>query len=815
MSANHHEPIPLHQVSADDHPLIGGKAAKLGELMQAGFTVPDGFVLPKTMLDEVLATIGGSPAEELRTVALPAHVEAAIAAVAESFDGVPVAVRSTGIAEDLADSSFAGQYDTVLDVHGVDAMVSAVRTCWASAFSARVAGYRKLNAAAPESHEMAVLIQRLVDADAAGVAFSANPVTGNRQEAVVSAVTGLGDKLVSGEATPEEWTFAADEVRGRPDTEEAIGPGVAAEVAALVRQVSRHYGDTPYDIEWAVKDGQVWLLQARPITTLPEPQPDPVPVPIEVPPGQWRKHMFYTRPMCRLQSSMYLDQLNRSMRHLFTNALGPRFESREIGGWLYRQMTFQPPTPEQRAEVIAGIRDNKRAAIVRRWKREWEPELLGWIDRIGAVDLTTLLDVDLVAHLDEVEKLNKHTIDVHFLAAAEAALVVAEFGLVAEELLGWDPATVLGQLTGVPSKTTEPSERLAELAAEAAALPEVRELLTGVDETTLPRIAGVAPAFAVKFDRYLRDYGRRLMQLYITDPTIAEQPALVLNLLAQQLDQDATTGTEPTGTVELEQARKTLAERSGPDLARFDEALANARDAYPVRDDTNYYLMIAHAHTRYTALEIGRRMVERGHALVPEDAFLFDHSELLEGFAESLDLRDRIIRRRGERRWIDENPGPVTYGEAPAGGPHGGGGGAAPSDLPAELRYVQKLNAWVASTQGTRGDASDGGLSGVGVSTGRYTGPVRIVHDLTEFDRVKRGDVLVCPDTTAQWSVLFGLVKALVTDKSIGGLLSHPAIIAREYGIPAVVGTGNGTETLRDGQIVTVDGAKGQVEVLA
>jgi pyruvate,water dikinase len=271
MMAMGREPIPLSRITLADIPLVGSKAGRLGDLLRAGFVVPEGYVLPKTMLEAVLSAVGGLPADEIRVVALPVHVEAAIGWIAERFAADPVAVRSTGVAEDLAGSSFAGQYDTVLDVRGKGAIADAVRSCWASAFSARVIGYQKANNGVLRSHEMAVLVQRLIEADAAGVAFSANPVSGDRREILVSAVSGLGDKLVSGEVTPEDWVFGGGGLRSGPGTERVIGPEVASEVAMLAGQVSRHYDDVPHDIEWAVKDGQVWLLQARPITALPEP----------------------------------------------------------------------------------------------------------------------------------------------------------------------------------------------------------------------------------------------------------------------------------------------------------------------------------------------------------------------------------------------------------------------------------------------------------------------------------------------------------------------------------------------------------------
>jgi pyruvate,water dikinase len=251
--------------------------------------VPDGVVLTTAVLRDALTAAGldeTASVEQVQTMPLPGGLVRALAVVAGRLGGGPFAVRSSGVDEDLPGASYAGQYDSVLGVSAED-LPAAVRRCWASAFTARVATYRAERGLAPEA-AMAVLIQPMVPAEAAGVAFSADPVTGNRDTALVSAVRGLGDRLADGQASPDEWEVCADTAICRAAPEEAIGADTARAVAGLARRVEGYFG-VPQDIEWALADDELVLLQARPITALPDSAPAaapvPVPVPIDVPPG--------------------------------------------------------------------------------------------------------------------------------------------------------------------------------------------------------------------------------------------------------------------------------------------------------------------------------------------------------------------------------------------------------------------------------------------------------------------------------------------------------------------------------------------------
>ncbi|TWF92366.1 PEP/pyruvate-binding domain-containing protein [Saccharopolyspora dendranthemae] len=290
--------LRLDEVRAGAGEAVGGKAANLGELIGAGFRVPPGFVITTEAYERVcqvadlldgLPGSAGAIRERISTTSLPAELAAAITDACAELGPGPVAVRSSATAEDLPHASFAGQQDTYLNVVGGEAVLDAVRRCWASLWTDRAVSYREANDIEHAGVRLAVVVQRMVDASAAGVLFTADPVTGNRDECVIDANTGLGESVVSGAVTPDHFAVsAAGRVTGRlgdkPTSVRAVtGGGVetvaqdsatasisdeqARELAALGREVARHYG-SPQDLEWAIGADGIWLTQSRPITTL-------------------------------------------------------------------------------------------------------------------------------------------------------------------------------------------------------------------------------------------------------------------------------------------------------------------------------------------------------------------------------------------------------------------------------------------------------------------------------------------------------------------------------------------------------------------
>jgi len=837
--------VPLHDLTRADVNRVGAKAANLGELAHANFPVPDGFVLTTRAFDRFVNanTLSESNApEQVARAPLPSDIADALRAAVEPLNGTGLAVRSSGVAEDLAGASFAGQYETILDVHGYDALADAVRQCWASAFSARVAAYK--NSKGQTDHaSMAVLVQQLVQADAAGVAFTANPVNGNRDETVVSAVRGLGERLVSGNASPDEWIVRGQDATQQSAPENAIDANQARAIAAMARDAEKHFG-APQDVEWAIANNQLFMLQARPITTLREsfdsaqdkPAIEPIPMKVEIPEGYWESDEEHiSKPISPMGRTVLLPSFMHGAEKLCARSglLLERIDYRDIGGWVYlslvplggKDMAPPPPfvmkillrlIPAMRARIKRAtefVRNNEMDALIESWYNEWYPEISKEIIELRDVNLAAMSDAKFDEHLSQVLALIERGAEMHFTLGCVNPFGIYDLVTTTQELLGWDEAHTMELVTGLSTKSTEPSRKLAELAQMARARPAVRELIER--GSTLDAIAQVDSEFATAFEKYLKEYGCRSLAFDLNEPTIAESPALALgwlrNQIANNYDPDADAcKLDAKRNAAQAQARAGLVTRTAPERERFERALARAVRGYPSQEDNVFFTQgVPTGLGRYALLELGNRLAKKGVIEKRDDVFFLELAEARAAFKDGDDQKALVLHRKGERVWAEQNHGPATYGKELA----------KPSldFLPPEPRFLMSVIPWymerAVSTGRGRVQKPGANLTGIAASAGKYTGTARVIMNEREFHKLQPGDVLVCPATTPMWSVLFSNVGALVTNT--GGILSHPAIIAREYRVPAVVATGNATSLLKDGQIVTVDGDSGRVEIQA
>ncbi|MEU7834255.1 PEP/pyruvate-binding domain-containing protein [Nonomuraea sp. NPDC049129] len=800
---------------------VGTKAATLGGLMAAGFLVPGGFVLTTRALALALeegvvakgAVAEGAAGEgALPEGGVPREVADALCAAYDALGGGPVAVRSSSADEDLPGRSYAGMYDTVLDVTGHDALLDAVRTCWASAFHDRVAAYR-----GDREPSMAVLVQRMVPAEAAGVAFSANPVTGDRDETLVSVVAGLGERLVSGQATPDEWSVREGRPTRTAESENALGEKEVAAVADLVARVEAWAG-VPVDVEWAWYGGAVALLQARPITTLGD---TGAPNGSAPPPGFWTRGEYSLKPLSPMNVCTLIQAVNDFSTELFRFAVADRVQVRSIEGWSYVRIALihEPEAILKRlTRIAAALRADEPWQLVSSWHDTWEPEIAAGIDRAKRTDLAALTDTELLDRLAALHELAAEAQRLHFLVGGASSLVWGELGAFCEELLGWDVAQVLVLVSGTPGKTSEPARELSGLAALARGKPAVRDLL--LQEAEADRVLAADPEFAARVRAFMDVYGLRCLGADLAEPTMAERPASLLRLVAAQLEAPG-----PAAGTEAARARKkavaeaharlaTSGDDSGSDtVARFERLLERALIAYPLRDDTAFHAHTAWGLFRLGLLETGRRLALRGQISEEADVFMLNLDEVRSAVADGRPRGELVAAETARVAWAAMHMGPQSYGDPPTLPPVAETMAGLDADDHAALAPMRWVDA-AYRVGSERPEQSPGVLlRGVAASAGRYTGPVRILVSEADFAKLEPGDVLVCPETTPQWSMLFGSVGALVTDS--GGLLSHPAIIAREHGVPAVVATGNATRLLRDGQLVTVDGRAGLVEVLS
>jgi len=774
--------------AATDARVCGHKAATLAALRNVGFDIPDGFVIP--------AGLRASPDE-------------VAAALARLGDG-PVAVRSSGLAEDLPDASFAGQYDTLLNVRGVDAVLEAAASCVASAADGRVTTYGQ--AVRP----MAVLVQRMIDADVAGVAFTANPLTGNRDEVRVSATRGLGDTLVSGGTDADEWLVTGDRATAIAQPHNVIGSEVARRVAALARQAEAACL-APQDVEWAIAGDRLWLLQSRPITALPI-APD-----IEIPKGSWQKDAaHFAEPLSPFAASAMLDGAAEFLDDAIAKwgLLPDRFQFRVIGHEPYLHVEpddgGKNPPPwwllGLLARIVPSMRRKLRAAahavgtgslesVPTEWASDHRPRLRREIAQYAATDLVSMDDAALFLHLEELKAFYGRCLQLHFTLFIPHTVGLYELAAACRELLGWDLQKTIGLVQGLSNTSTASTDELAALARRASQRSATRQLLLERTPDILKRLDDIDPPVAQELRQYLQFWGLRPLGPEAGCPTVADQPHLVADLIADFLSDDGQRDLSAARVALVEEARAQL---TGPARQRFDAALAYAERVYPLRED-NVLLtdQLPTGLLRRVALQAGRRLVSLGCLGRAEDAVMLTTDELREALRTRDDVRRLVSRRRAEHAWVRANPGPIAYGPAPGKAPDLRG-------LPSPARRINSALLWMMEHELTAPPRADGSsIVGIGVSAGIYRGRVRVIRTPDQLHTLRAGEVLVCPTTSAAWMMVFRRAGAIVADT--GSVLSHTAIVAREFALPAVVAAANATSSLVDGEEVTVDGSRGVV----
>ena len=813
----------------------GGKGANLGEMLRAGLPVPPGFVVTAAayqshltaagLRERIAARLRGLPADlgqmeaagaDAATwiLAAPAPVtvtEAVKAAYRDLAARLPqgsvdpaVAVRSSATAEDSTEASFAGQHETYLNVRGEEAVLAALQRCWGGLWEPRALAYRARRGYDHLAVSLAVVIQAMVPADVAGVMFTANQVGGTRREFVVSASYGLGEAVVGGLVTPDNFLLAPggrvlrrtlgtkqERILPAPDgtrAEDVSSPDRAryclrdaelAALAALGRQVIAHFG-APQDTEWALAGGRLYLLQSRPITTVaPVPRhPEAAPKAGRLAPAM-RDNLIdrFPEPLTPLDMTVAVPVIFSGILGMLAD-LGfrvPRAEQLVVeladGRFVLRPWAPRPRLPvlwRLPARLLRALREDPAAG--------WAPvarDLAEALRRSQATPLERLDATELVAHLGQVTELLETTLIRRFRALLPGLIhePVMHFWLRRAVGRAATPGLSRQLYLDLPYRTALMNRAVARIAAEATA--SGRE----------------SPAFAAALEGFLAEWGDRPargMEPAPSFPTWREDPRPVLGLV-DALQRDAqsrdSTGLETRQAEQFASARARVASRLGA-LGRrcFLYSLERARHLVLAREDSLFALEKGIAWMRRLLLALGDRLAEAGVLVLPDDVFFLTASELPEATRAAIDVRERVDRRR------------KAYARICRAHEAGENWLVAAGTLPPPPRLAPGHGKL---------------LTGLPCGNGRATGPVCIVHGPADFAKLHRGDILVCPATAPAWTPLFGIAGALVTD--VGSPLSHAAIVAREYGLPAVVATGRATTTLRDGQWVTVNGDAGWV----
>ncbi|MEX5303925.1 PEP/pyruvate-binding domain-containing protein [Kocuria sabuli] len=770
-----------------------------------------------------------------RSGAIP---ERDVLAAYEHLGGGPVAVRSSATAEDLPGASFAGQQDTVLDVEGEDALLGAIRQCWSSLDSERAVAYRAGQGVETGDLAMAVIVQRMITPSAAGVMFTANPLTGTRTETVIDAVPGLGTGVVDGTMDTDHYVVPG---YGRLPGDQGHGclsPDQLRELQQTGQRVQRALGG-PQDIEFAYDaEGTLWLLQSRAITTL-------FPLPPGTDPVQGEPRVYMEighmqglrRPVTPMGVSVLRKTTRRWLQIIDVDDAVVDAFLLDIGGRLFIDLTgfvrsprlhshvpemvqvYGPAVAQGMRRVLddpryaprpagAGPRAFSTGAIARLLLATVPASLFGALRALAwpaAARERAFHELEQVHSQTWTEPANTAS-RIRFAAGLQDATMTGPMmrslpplwaALIAQGVAGWllDGVLQRGELNatlrGMPHNVTTQMDLKLWSVAETAR-PH-RELLisTTPDELAARYARGELPEFGLT--AFLEEYGHRgNAEIDVGSPRWAEDPTPVFAALTGYLQVNDPGQAPPArfarAAVEAEAALAQLIERAmrtRPVRARLAGSLMRrARELAGLRELPKFLWLTPLAQVRRQLLTAGAELTERGLLDQAADIMFLTLDEALDA-AHGADLRPVVTGRRREhhrearRRQV---PGLLlSDGTNPM---------ALPDDTAAE--YGPDV------------------LVGQPAATGVATGPVRIVHHPSEA-RLRPGDILVAPTTDPGWTPLFLTLGGLITET--GSPIAHGPTVAREYGIPAVICVPEATTRLTEGQMVTIDGATGLIQM--
>ncbi len=833
----------------------GGKGANLLRLRSAGFPVPDFVIVPTDEYRAFVAEYGlaatiegalrsdpGRASEAIRAAfrqPVPsAQRDRLLALVRPLLDG-RVAVRSSATAEDLPGASFAGQQDTFLDVVGEEAVLGAVVECWSSLWTERAISYRDRNRIDHDAVALAVVVQEMVPAEASGVLFTADPLTGRRDVTVVDAVSGLGERLVSGAVVPDHFEVdAGGAVFARTPAGAApvLGDAVLKELEGLGRRIEALMG-APQDVEFTVVGDRVQVVQSRPVTTLyPLPEPSPRDA-VWASFGAFQGVLEPLTPLGRevLQAAIAgatpvfaAPRLDRRDNHFLAEAgerlwiridpvlrthLAPKLPGPIRGvdpnaAAVVERLVSGGEYPARRANTLGigrylmpfavrllpgVVRGLRRPVAARQQLQERGRWLLDGVERrVRDADGRGTAELRLAARVRAVRWFAEHAFPTMLPAFGPimgpgVGMVLALRHLAARTGLPDADALALSVLRSLPGNVTtemdlalwDVAERIRADAAATAAFADPEAAARRFTEGELPAVAQDA------LRAFLDRYGMRgVAEIDLGVARWRERPEEVIRTLAAYLrlaPGQAPDVLHAQGERDAEAALRRLERASSPLARRQIRFLGSRiRGLFGARETPKFILVQCLGFLREGLLRTGEDLVAGGVLQRPDDVFYLQLEELRDAFTLP-GLRERVAGRRARRASEERRP------------------------------RVPVIMVGDGRTYYDAGVPGAGDLTGLGVSPGVVEGVARVVEHPGN-SALQPGEILVCRGTDPAWTPLFLTAAGLVTE--VGGLMTHGSVVAREYGLPAVVGVPNATEVLAPGQRIRLDGTSGSIAFL-
>jgi pyruvate,water dikinase len=835
--------LRLEEIDATQIAVAGGKGAHLGELSRLeGVRVPTGFCVTTDAFRRVMAevpsiddrldrlsrldpddrdgirTLSAEIRESIEGTVIPDEVAAAITrAVARLGDEGAYAVRSSATAEDLPTASFAGQQDTYLNVVGPASILEHVSRCWGSLFTERAVNYRRRNGFDQRNLDMAVVVQRMLVPQASGVVFTADPVTSNRKIVAVEATVGLGDALVSGRVDADRYQVRGDEIIAKTVATEqpALTDVQVVALTQLGRRIEAHFG-RPQDIEWCLVDHDFEIVQSRPITML-------FPIPAV---GDRENHVYVSVGHQQMMTDA-IKPLGLSVWQL--TALRPMYDA---GGRLFVDVTQALADPASRAGLLGmlGTSDPLTGDALQIIVEgddflsslpddgpvgpppgdaptpiETDPAIVtGLIER--SQDSLAALQCDIRSAsgpalldfvLTDIQELKRLLIDPQSHQVIMAAIEATWW--LNEQLEAWlgekNAADALTQ-SAPGNVTSQMGLALLDVADVIRPHPEVVALLQHVeDEGFLDELTEVAGGREARdaILAFLDRYGMRCVgEIDITRPRWSERPTTLVPVILGNIknlepgagERRSEQGRQAAWTKEQNVLERLRAlpdgERKADETKRM---IDRVRTFIGYREYPKYVMVSRYFIYKRALLAEAERLVQAGVLRAKEDIYYLTFDELHD-VVRTHHVDDPLI---AERKAAFHSYRALT-----------------------PPRVLTSDGEVVAGSY-RRDDGPTGALVGLAVSAGTIEGRARVILDMADAE-VEPGDILVTAHTDPSWSPLFVAIAGLVTE--VGGLMTHGAVIAREYGLPAVVGVEHATELIRDGQRIRVQGTDGYVEIV-
>ena len=764
---------------------------------------------------------------------MPQEVSDAIKTAYAGLGNIAVAVRSSATAEDLPDASFAGQQETYLNIQGENEVLDAVKRCWVSLWTARAIAYRVKNGIKQEIVALAVVVQKLAFSDASGVMFTLNPINGRRSEMIVNAAWGLGESVVSSLVTPD--TIVVDKnaerivsyeaankeimtVRTSDGTEEIPTPEQLRKKHALTRnQVMRltqlgkkieKYYEMPMDVEWALEKDKLYIVQARPITVLPPewtlPEKDVI-----YTKGSLAEHL--PNPVTPLFATLGLEIVNRASALLWIDMFGKSAKKllpengayTIINGYVYLSANSKPFLIAVKSLSPRSLRRALTNSVAR-WetaRKEFEDVIKQWEEKpMHMLNAHQIMEGIQTVFYGACIYFTR--IQLTLPAASISETLFTKFFQGAARRAGITDTSVL--LLGFDTIALQSEKNLWDLSEWAKQNNTLGFYLKSNPATKIAEDfkSSILPAevsqevwieWKSRINAYFKEFGCTAYEFDFAYATPQEILTPTFESIKAFLEEK---GENPySRQIAFEKRRKQaeneiLQQIGGHRKKLFLKLLHWAQNTAPMRENAIYLMGMGHPLIRRMLQEISERLLTGGAISHLDDIYWLTKTEL-ETLITQLDkniplfnLSEAIPARQAEH---DTFRGYVS-----------------PSQLPEKNKKAVSHATQI---------QKDGKivLTGIGTSAGVVTAPACVLNSPADFEKFQPGSILIAVTTTPAWTQLFASASAIVTD--IGGPLSHSSIVAREYGIPAVMATHTATRSIKNGQMITVDGSEGTVTI--